>query len=174
MKRVCLTVLLSTVFVASAFVADTWADEFPARKPGEWDITIMRGDKAAGTIKMCVDKETDQLLYKIGGGLSHQFCQHSDVKVTGNVVTSQSECTIHGSTVTALSITTFDGDTAFHLETKSHFDPAFLGKTDVVTKQEGKWVGDCPADMKPGDFVMGHGIKVNIKMLDALQKHLPH
>lgn len=174
MKRVCFAVLLSTVFVASAFVADAWADDFPARKPGEWDVTIMRGDKPAGTVKMCLDKDTDQLLYKIGGGMSSQLCQHTDIKVSGNVLTSQSECTIHGSKITASSTTTFDGDTAFHLKMKSHFDPALMGKTDTEIQQEGKWVGECPADMKPGDFVMGHGIKVNIKMLEQLQKHLPH
>jgi hypothetical protein len=174
MKRVCFAVLLSTVFVAGAFVASASADDFPARKPGEWDVTVMRGDTPVGTVKMCLDKDTDQLLYKIGGGLSSQLCQHSDIKVTGNVLTTQSECTIHGSKITTSSTTTFDGDTAFHLKMNSHFDPAIMGKTDVVTQQQGKWVGACPADMKPGDFTAGHGIKVNIKMLEALQKHLPH
>lgn len=174
MKRLSFAVLLSTVFVAGAWVAGASADDYPARKPGEWEVSILHGDKAAATIKMCVDKETDQLLYKIGGGLSQQLCQHSDIKVSGNVVTTDSDCTIHGSKITASGTTTFDGNIAFHGETKSHFDPPVMGKADVVTRQEGKWVGDCPADMKPGDFVMGHGIKVNIKMLEALQKHMLH
>lgn len=169
MKLVLVGVVLSAAFAGVAV-----ADEFPQRKPGEWELSILRGQTPAATMKMCIDKDTDAAFLKLGNGATHQLCQHSDIKVSGNVVTIASECTIAGSKITSSSITRFDGDSAFHVEVKSHFEPAFLGKTDTLTQQEGKWIGDCPGDMKPGDVVVGRGVKINIKMLEALQKRFQH
>ena len=31
--------------------------------------------------------------------------------------------------------------------------------------QDAKWTGPCPADMAPGDVLMGNGMKMNIKQM---------
>jgi hypothetical protein len=45
-----------------------------------------------------------------------------------------------------------------------------MGRSDSVMTQDAKWVGACPADLIPGDVVMGNGMKVNIKQMMGNQK----
>ena len=163
----------STILVSALVTTAALADEFPPRKPGLWEVKVEGEKRPTVTLKMCIDKDTDELFHKMGVDLSVQLCEHRDVKVVDNVATVDTQCKIGSSNVTSTSITKFDGDTAFHVDTKSHFDPAFMGRSDLVSVQNGKWVGPCPADMEPGDMLMGSGIKVNIKMLNALKKILP-
>ena len=33
---------------------------------------------------------------------------------------------------------------------------------DVATAMDGKWLGACAADQKPGDVIMSNGVKVNV------------
>ena len=35
---------------------------------------------------------------------------------------------------------------------------------------EAKWLGACKADQKPGDMIMGNGMKVNIVDMQRLQQ----
>ena len=165
---------LSAALLLAIFATNAAADEFPPRKPGAWEITTERAQHPGLVMKMCVDKETDELFHKLGAGLSQKVCDRTMIKLEGHIVTAQAHCTIGGSTMTSTSVTRFDGDKAYHMETKSHFAPAFMGRTDSVTSQDAKWVGECPPDMKPGDFSMGHGVVMNIKMLGAIQDRLPH
>lgn len=39
---------------------------------------------------------------------------------------------------------------------------ALFGKTESNSTQTGKWVGACPADMKPGDVLSPNGVKINL------------
>jgi hypothetical protein len=164
---------LSLVVLPLVFATAAAADEFPPRKPGAWEVKVVSEKHAPITLKMCIDKETDALFHKNGTELAEQACDHRDVKVDGDTATVEAQCKIGSSRVTSSSVTKFDGDTAFHADSKSHFDPPFLGRSDVVSQEDGKWVGPCPKDMEPGDFVMGNGMKVNIKMLSALKKFMP-
>jgi hypothetical protein len=161
-------ILISTICCTAAL-----ADEFPPRKPGLWEITVTGEKRPTVTMKMCIDKETDELFHKLGTDLSVQVCSRRDLKVTGNVATAEAQCKIGGATVTSTSVTTFTGDTAFHGDSKSHFEPALAGKTDSASSQDGKWIGPCPSDMEPGDFAMANGMTVNVKMLNSLRKMLP-
>ena len=38
--------------------------------------------------------------------------------------------------MTTTSITTFTGDSAYHVDVKSHFDPPKLGQSDVTITQD--------------------------------------
>ena len=66
------------------------------------------------------------------------------------------------SKITSHGVMTWTGDTAYHMESKSHWDPPMMGKADNTTTQDGQWTGACPAGMKPGDMVMPGGMKMNI------------
>jgi hypothetical protein len=149
------------------------ADEFPPRKPGLWEVAVTAEKHSPVTMKMCIDKDTDQLFQKVGTDLSAQACAHADVKIVGNVATADAQCKVGSSTLTSTAVTSFKGDVAFHSEVKSHFEPAVTGRTDVLVAQEGKWSGPCPSDMKPGDFTAPNGMKLNVKMLSSLKKFLP-
>ncbi len=89
------------------------------------------------------------------------------------MVTSESDCTLGGTKVDSVAVATFTSDSAYHVDIKTHFDPPKLGHSDVAMSQDAKWVSECPADMKPGDFDMGHGIKMNIKTVERLRSLLP-
>ncbi|HLH11550.1 MAG TPA: DUF3617 family protein [Methylovirgula sp.] len=163
---------LAIVVGVTGFAAAAQADDYPPRKAGLWEVTV-QGSGLSHTMKMCIDAGTDQLFHKMGADVLAKHCSRNDLKVNGATVTTESECKMRGSTVTTTSVTNFTGDSAYHTDIKTHFDPALLGKTDESVTQDAKWTGDCPADMKPGDFVMANGIKVNVKMLDALKGLIP-
>jgi hypothetical protein len=149
------------------------ADDYPPRRPGLWEVTMGAAGAPGPTLKMCIDAETDQIFHQVGTDFKTKRCDQSDVKVNGTTVTADGECKVHGTTITTTSTTNFTGDSAYHTDIKSHFDPAFLGKTDTTMTQDGKWTGDCPADMKPGDMVLGNGIKINVKTLNMLKSLIP-
>ena len=159
--------ILSTTAATAAF-----ADELPPHKSGEWEVAIVAGKRAPAKMKMCVDKKTEDLFYKTGLDVGAQVCDHHEVKVKDNVATVEAHCKVAGSMVTTTSVARFDGDAAFHAESTSRFEPALMGRKEAATTQDGKWIGACPAGMKPGDFAMDNGIKVNTKMLGALKKFL--
>lgn len=162
--RIC-TSLVLVIFATAAL-----ADEIPPRKPGGWEL-VTKGEKIDDVkMKLCLDKATDKLFHDLGTDLVQKSCSRRDVKVVDNVATIDSECKVAGSKVTGVTVMKFDGDTAYHAEIKDHFEPPLLGKTDVATTQDGKWIGPCTDGMKPGDFSVGDGIKVNIKMLDTIRQ----
>jgi len=162
---------VATALTLTVCATAVFADDFPARKPGLWVLTLQAGGKVSTTMKMCIDPDTDPLLRKFGSALRSATCAKNDVKVNGDTAISDSECKIGSTTVTTEAVTKFTGDT-YHTDVKSHFDPALLGKTDTTASQDGKWTGDCPADMKPGDLILANGIKVNVKTLNAFKSLL--
>ncbi len=149
------------------------ADDYPPRKPGLWEVTIGTEGTPVHTMQMCVDAATDQIFHSVGTDLRAKHCEQSDVKVNGTAVTANSVCKVHGTTVTTTATTNFTGDSAYHTDVKTHFEPAFLGKTDEAMTQDGKWTGPCPANMKPGDMVLTNGIKINVKTLNMLKSFVP-
>ena len=158
-----LIVLLSTAMLLVVSIAS--ADEFPARKPGLWEVVTTTGGTNAppNKSKLCIDKATEEALQAFGTAATSKMCSKSQVRVSGKVVTVESTCQIGTSQQTSRSTLTFSGDTAYHTQINAHFDPPFLGKTDSVTTQDAKWSGPCPADMRPGDIVTATGMRMNIR-----------
>jgi Protein of unknown function (DUF3617) len=160
--------MLATVFCGAAL-----ADDYPPRKSGLWEVTSQAEVGHATTTKMCIDADTDLLFHKLGPDFrSIAHCTKNDVKVDGDAVTAESVCKVGNSTLTTTSVTKFDGDSAYHTDITSHLDPAVLGKSDTTISQDGKWSGDCPPDMKPGDIIV-HGFKINAKTLNMLNSFVP-
>jgi hypothetical protein len=164
---------IAAAMLAATFCGAALADDYPSRKPGLWEVTIAAAGAPAHKMQMCIDAATDQLFHTVGTDLRTKHCAQNDVKVNGAVVTSDSVCKIHGTTVTTTATTNFTSDSAYHSDIKTHFDPAVLGKTDEAMTQDGTWSGPCPADMKPGDLVLANGIKINVKTLNMLKSFVP-
>lgn len=147
-------------------------DEVPQRKPGLWEIVST--DKNAQTPPMkqrvCLDRETDALLNKVGLATSQQACAKNEMHVSGNRVTMHVVCDFGHSQLTADGVITYIGDSSYRNEMHGHFQPPMAGVGDTHNVQDGKWVGACPADMKPGDLVTnrgpgGHEIKMNLRSM---------
>jgi Protein of unknown function (DUF3617) len=132
------------------------ADDLPARKAGLWQLTRSppRPEYPPTVQKICLDAATDALLYKAGTAWGRQACSKLDIHRSGSAVEVNSVCKMGASQATTRDVTTLSGDSAYHEDIAVHFDPP-VGKTsDSTTKQDAKWIGACPADMKPGDIVI--------------------
>lgn len=140
-------------------------EDLPKRKPGLWEMSVIpeNGKQAPVTSRVCIDSATDAVLTNFALGASSKICSKSDVRVSGSVATIDAVCKIGESVQTSHSTITFSGTTAYRSEARVHSEPPFMGRSDSTIVQEGKWIGTCPADMKPGDLVMGNGMKINLK-----------
>jgi hypothetical protein len=65
------------------------------------------------------------------------------------------------------SVTTFTGDTAYHTEVKSTYDPPMQGMPSANAVIDAKWTGACPAGMQAGDVVLPDGRKMNVRSMAA-------
>jgi hypothetical protein len=151
---------LSLVLTASALTAVALggdiAANFPARKPGQWELTQSYGQRnlPPQVQRVCLDAATDALLYKFGTGAAHQLCSKLDVHRSADTVAVDSVCRFGDSQLTSHSVYTYSGNTAYHEVVNVHYDPPLRGKTsDSQTLVDAKWLAACPADMKPGDMV---------------------
>ena len=144
------------------FAAHAAADDAPARKPGLWEIkTTIEGHGHAITVKQCIDAATDVMLQSSTGPLAAQACTGREVKRSDTGMTIDSRCTFNGKPASARTVVSGSFDSAYTMTVMAD------GKDLPATKMtmEGKWLGACAADQKPGDVVMANGVKVNIPEL---------
>ena len=157
--------MLATTFSLCAVSA---AAELPTRKPGLWEITMTMGNpKIPPRVeKVCLDAATNQLLYKVGAGASQKMCSKVDIQNSGGKVVVDSQCNLGNTKSSTHSVTTMMGDTAYHTDVSVHYDPPLFGKSDSTLTHDAKWIGACPADMRPGDLTMdtGGGMTAPMKM----------
>jgi len=156
-----LPILLSC---GAAWVAGAaWADDMPARKPGLWEVT-MHMDAAnmpTEVTKLCVDTATDAAMQRLATTGSSN-CSKKDMHRAGDVVTSYSVCTFGGTEMSSQAVATFSGDAAYHVDIKTKYNPPMQGHGESTMTQDAKWVGACPADMRPGDVVAPNGMRMNM------------
>lgn len=141
------------------------SDDFPARKAGLWQVTMTMPSMKmpSNETKMCIDAASDAALQKLGMETAGTVCSRKDISRSGSVVTSDSVCSMGNRQITSHAVMTFTGNTAYHTDIKSHIDPPMTaGREDSTMSQDAKWVGPCPADMKPGDILMPNGVKINL------------
>jgi hypothetical protein len=143
------------------------ADEFPARKPGLWQVDMaMPGHQMPPQqMKLCIDAATDADMYKLGMNASRGMCDPPEIRRNGNTVSVHSACKMGDSQATTQALTTFMGDTAYHTDASTKFEPPMAGRSEQSMTQDAKWAGPCPADMAAGDMVMGNGMKMNIRQM---------
>src|SRR5512142_885819 len=120
-------------------------DTLPQRKEGLWELfsTTPESKQPPRTQRICLDRETDALLNKMGVMVGKQVCSKNDIHVSGNRVTIQSVCDFGGSQLTSEGVITYSGDSSFRNEVHGHFAPAMAGVSETHTVQEGKWLGAC-------------------------------
>jgi hypothetical protein len=160
-----ITLLFVAVTCSSTIVR---ADESPHRRPGLWEITRITVDanNPARTSKACIDGATEAMLRDIGTSFARSACSTTEVSASGNVVTVDSVCQLAGSRSTNHTVITFVGDTAYHHVATTHFDPPLFGRADSTNEMDGKWIGPCAPDMRPGDVITAMG---KINLLDRTQ-----
>jgi hypothetical protein len=164
MRAVRAICIASVIGTTSAFSA-----ELPSRKPGLWEIKTSSENRnvPAQTIQQCIDAATDRMMQS--GAYMQNACPKRDVQQSGNTFTIDSTCTIQGKTTISHSVITGRFDSAYTMTVTSESENTPGGKTTMT--MAAKWLGPCTGDQKPGDMIMGNGMKMNI--LDMQKRAQP-
>ena len=140
-------------------MADT---ELPLQKPGLWETrsqqTIM-GQAQDAVAKSCLSNEVQKQMKSMADGMNKQNqCTGKIAHPSANTYVTESRCTggfLAGSVIRTTTV--YESDSVIHQEIHTQ-----KGSTDSVAKQDSRYLGSCPADMKPGDTVLSNGMKVNV------------
>jgi hypothetical protein len=151
-KPACLgAVLLVWIGIAGADVFQP-----PPMKDGLWDAhstQIQQGKTVSDiSVKICQSKEHTKSMQSNGEGLRKKNeCTSSVTQPSADTYVEESRCAKGptGGSITRI-VYTYQGDTASH--TEMHMT---VGGTESVMIVDAKYVGICPAGMKPGDLIMG-------------------
>jgi hypothetical protein len=152
------------------------ADEMPGRKPGLWEMKMVRTGSPLPemTMQHCTDEATDKEMSTAFAPMSKDVCSKRDIQKTATGYVSDSVCSVGGMSMTTHSDITGDFNSAFTVKSTSHSQggPSVLPRDATVTV-EAKWLGACKPDQKPGDIVMPGGFKLNIKDAEKLKGLVP-
>ena len=150
--------------LGAAVLATATADTMPHRKPGLWQITstMKGGPMPAMTSKYCIDEATEAALMNTGQSMARKSCTNAATHVSGNTAVMDATCKFGNMTSTTHTVMTFSGNDAYHGETHTRMTPAPTGMPpEMVSTMDARWMGPCPAGMKPGDIVMGNGMRTH-------------
>ncbi len=134
------------------------ADVFqpPPMKDGLWEAhstQIQQGKTVSDTsVKICQSKELTKSMQLNGESLRNKNeCTSSVTQPSANTYVEESRCA-KGPTAGSITkiVYKYQGDTASH--TEMHMS---VGGMESVMIVDAKYVGICPAGMKPGDLIMG-------------------
>ena len=147
---------LIAVLLVWSGIAEADGIKPPPTKEGLWEThsTQTQQGKAVfdKSVKMCQSKETTKSMQSNGEELRKKNeCTSSVSQTSTNTFAEESRCAKgpNAGTVTKV-VSTYQGDTASHME--MHMN---AGKSETVMIMDAKYLGSCPAGMKPGDLMMG-------------------
>jgi hypothetical protein len=157
-------VLAAAAAAAIANVGVARADEpqLPFLKDGLWESHIhqtINDQQTEHTVRMCQTADTQRQERAFSASLRQKNqCTYSLKRQSGSVYVSENRCQA-GALAGTLSkgTMTFQGDTAYRDEVD------ILQNGNVkTTVTDAKYVGACPADMKPGDTIFDNSVRSNI------------
>lgn len=149
--------------------------EWPARKPGQWDLDVKAGgDQPGMSMKVCLDAETDKAMMQMGTGVAKSICPGQKVVREGDKIVIDGTCEIGGIKVAGRTEITGDFQSEYTMIMKSDISdaPEGMAKENVI-EHKARWVGaTCSDGMVPGDMLMPGGIKVNLKSMKGMMDML--
>ena len=162
LRAVCVAGLASVALAAAA-------QDLPKRKSGLWEIktTSLGTGKAApgaegASVQLCIDEKTDDAVTQQAIGMAKQNCSKQDIRRSGNQMVIDSVCKFGETTATTHSVFTGSFDSSYRVETRSTYDPPMMGMKEGNALIEAKWLGACKPDQRPGDMILGNGMKINM------------
>ncbi len=150
------------IAAAAALIGVAWADEFkpPPMRDGLWEshtTQIQQGKTLVDmSMKLCQAKDSAKSNQSIGDEFRKaNQCTSSVSQPSANTFVTETRCAkgANAGSVTKV-VYTFQGDTASHTEVHMHD-----GNSETVSVTDMKFLGSCPPGTKPGDVIMGNGIK---------------
>jgi hypothetical protein len=142
--------------------APAGAAERLSRKPGLWEVKTSRDTQSSipPPVQQCIDPATDVMLQSVAGPFNPATCEQSNVQHEAGTTTIDFKCTVAGTPATAHTVISGNLDSAYTMTVTAQSESLPNGK--MVMTMEGKWLGACAADQKPGDVVLSNGVKVNV------------
>lgn len=129
----------------------------PKRKEGLWKMAISTtgGPGMTMNAEMCVDAAS-AADFNVQRPEASKNCTSSKVTPTGNGWAFESVCKHRDMTVTTKGTVSGDMSSNYSMDASTTMDPAPQGMPAATqTKVQAKWLGPCPAGMKPGSVRMG-------------------
>jgi hypothetical protein len=158
-KKITTASLLSLLIISQAA-----ADEKVTikRKPGLWEVSVSADGKSLpGSMKQCADEATDAQMMQMAQGQS-ESCKMGELRKIDSGYEFSSECKMGPSTITSQGVFKGDFETSYTGEVVTKMTPPVFGRGEAKSTIQAKWLGDCPADMKPGDMQTGDGMKIGL------------
>ncbi len=149
---------------AAAPAADVTAalDNGPGLKAGLWQTTVkVKGMTSGMVTKMCLDEGLSKKFSEMGTSNPGKMdCAPVSASRNGGVIDVTTKCTSEGLTVNNQMHMEMTGDDSYHQTVTQTYEPAMAEPT--MSTMDGKYLGACTADMRPGDLIMGSGVKINM------------
>ena len=176
MKQQVVSFCLGSALLAALPASGARADDLPVRKPGLWEMKIVKTGTALPemTMQHCTDEATDKEMNTGLAPAAKDVCSKHDIQKTATGYVTDSVCSVAGISMRSHSDITGDFNSAYTVKSTSHSEGGPSGMPrDSTTTIEAKWLGVCKADQKPGDIVMPGGFKLNIKDAEKLKGLMP-
>lgn len=131
----------------------------PHRRAGLWQVAI---DASGGPgvqmhAEMCVDNSTDKDFAWHGPHSSSQNCSKTEMHPRMGGFSFDSVCRSGARTITSHGTVSGDFNSAYNVDVTTKMDPPGPGGMggEMRSQIKAKWLGPCPAGMKPGSVKMG-------------------
>ena len=139
----------------------------PQHRAGLWRQAVSRDARPlpmANAMNICLGPDWDSHLATLGETSPGKGCKSQVSRAVGGAYQFSSICGLgHGGTVTSKGVAQGDFSTAFSLHLETDVTGADYGPINGrhVTDIESRYVGPCPAGMKPGDMALSNGLRLN-------------
>lgn len=168
MKTVIQSIIVfgGLAIMSSPLSAQNVPDQTPARKPGLWDMVTtgtVGPNQLKAIKKYCLDADADQALRQLHvlrmqlEVIYHDInCRAPEIAANRNVITGEMVCRTNSQEDSEAAgkdfhwKATFASDSDVVLEERSTPRDVML-LLEIATTERQRWVGQCPAGMKPGD-----------------------
>jgi hypothetical protein len=159
---------LFAAFSVLLVIGAVYAGDAPVIKDGLWSIHTVNTITSAGnavpkttevTLSRCQDKGTP--LQIPGNPPKKAECKVISKGSNGNTRFFDMQCTQKGLTTRVKETVTMKGENESHTITDSTFDPPMKGVSGMKLEADWKYLGACPAGVKPGDVVGPNGKVIN-------------
>ncbi|MFZ0621249.1 MAG: DUF3617 family protein [Pseudolabrys sp.] len=143
--------------------------DVPTRKAGLWELKMeFQGrNLPAQLMQQCTDASTDKLMTLNFGGAADRNCQKRDMHNNGGTITVDSVCSFGEATTTSHAVVSGDFNSAYTVQISSTRQggrptPGTAPGGESHMTISAKWLGPCVAGQKPGDVMMGNGMKMKV------------
>jgi hypothetical protein len=155
MDMKCIPAFLVAVLSAWIGIAEADGIKPPPTKEGLWETHSTQTQQGKTvfdkSVKMCQSNETTKSMQLNGEELKKKNeCTSNVTQPSPNTYVEESRCAKgpNAGSVTKV-VYTYQGDTVSH--TEMHMN---VGKSETVMIIDAKYLGSCPAGMKPGDLMI--------------------